>query len=91
LRDSSAARGKRQHDLAESLRRTVLPVFIHDEMGKPSHLGSCVLVRLDGHHYAFTAGHVIRDARRARLCATAGNGRLEPLPYTTLFSNGRGG
>ena len=87
LRESSTARGKRQHDLAESLTRTVLPVFIHDEMVRPSHLGSCVLVRLDGRHYAFTAGHVIRNARRAHLWAAAGNAKLEPLPYVTLFSS----
>lgn len=87
LRESSVARAKRQHDLAESLTRAVLPVFIHDDTGRPSHLGSCVLVRLDGRHYAFTAGHVIRDARRARLWAAAGNAKLEPLPYVTLFSS----
>jgi hypothetical protein len=87
LREGSATKGKRQHDLAEGLTRTVLPIFIHDEMGRPLHLGSCVLVRLDGRHYAFTAGHVIRDAQRAHLWAAAGNAKLEPLPYATLFSS----
>lgn len=87
LRDSSAARAKRQHDLAESLAQTVLPVFVHDETGRPAHLGSCVLVRLDGRHFAFTAGHVIKDARSAHLWAAAGNAKLEPLPYITQFSS----
>lgn len=87
LRESAAASGKRQHDLAASLTRTVLPIFIDNEMGKPSHVGSCVLVRLDGRHYAFTAGHVISEARRAHLWAAAGNAKLEPLPYVTLFSS----
>jgi hypothetical protein len=46
-----------------------------------------VLVRLDGRHYAFTAGHVIKGAGRAHLWAAAGNAKLEPLPYVTLFSS----
>ena len=87
LREGSAARGRRQHDLAQGLTHTVLPVFIHDETGRPSHLGSCVLVRLDGRQYAFTAGHVIRDARRAHLWAPPGHAKLEPLPYVTLLSS----
>jgi hypothetical protein len=87
LRESSAARGKRQHDLAESLKQTVLPVFIHDETGRPSHLGSCVLVRLDDRHYAFTAGHVIEDAGGAQLWAAAANGKLERLPSIAQFSS----
>lgn len=87
LQDSSASRAKRQHDLAESLSQTVLPVFVHDDTGKPAHLGSCVLVGLDGRYYAFTAGHVIKDAGSSHLWAAAGNAQLEPLPYITRFSS----
>jgi hypothetical protein len=42
---------------------------------------------LEGHHYAFTAGHVIKDARSAHLWTAAGNAKLEPLPYITHFSS----
>ena len=87
LHDNSRARAKRQHELAETLTQTVLPVFVHDERGRPSHLGSCVFVGLDGRHYAFTAGHVIKDAQSTHLWAAAGNGKLEPLPYITHFSS----
>ena len=85
LRDGAAQRAERQHQLADSLSQTVVPVFIHDEAGRPEHLGSCVLVALDGRHYALTAGHVLQDAGAAHVWAAAGNGRLEPLPYTDRF------
>jgi len=87
LGESSAARAKQQHDLAESLSQSVLPLFVYSETGRPVHFGSCVLVRVNGHHYAFTAGHVIKHAGSAHLWAAAANTKLEPLPYITQFAS----
>jgi hypothetical protein len=84
-------RAQLQHDLAESLNQTVLPVFIDDEKGRPEHWGSCVLVRLDGRHYAFTAGHVVKAVGSSHLWAAAENGKVEPLPYAKLYRRGADG
>jgi hypothetical protein len=72
--------------LAKRLRQSVIPLFIEREKGRPDRIGSCVLVRLDSDLYAFTAGHVIKDAGNFRLWAVPGlNGTLTPLPCNTGF------
>jgi hypothetical protein len=75
----AAARGvEERRQLAERLQKSVLPLFIHDGRVCPDALGSCVLVRVDSKCYAFTAGHVLRDAGSARLLAPP-KGKGEPL------------
>jgi hypothetical protein len=70
LLDQAEARSaEEQQQLAERLQESVLPLFVHDDRGCPSLLGSCVLVRLDSDYYAFTAAHVLRDAGSAQLWA----------------------
>lgn len=80
---ASAERGRR---LAERLGQSVLPVFTENERRQPERLGSCVLVRVDSNFYAFTAGHVLKDAGRSRLWASPGRaGKLLPLPCNVEY------
>jgi hypothetical protein len=62
-----------------------VPLFIGDSDGQPDRIGSCVLVRLDSDHFAFTAAHVIQEAGCARLFAPSEGrgGKLLPLPPCT--------
>jgi hypothetical protein len=88
-----ARKSEERRLLAERLQESVVPLFIGDSNGQPDRIGSCVLVRLDSDLFAFTAGHVIRDAASARLFAPSEGrgGKLLPLPpYTAhLSSSGR--
>ena len=77
LDEALMRRAEEQQLLAERLQRSVLPLFIEDDEGRPDRIGSCVLARLDSSYYAFTAAHVIRDAGSWRLLAPAG-GKLRP-------------
>jgi len=93
LKEASARKSEERRLLAERLQESVVPLFIGDSNGQPDRIGSCVLVRLDSDLFAFTAGHVIRDAASARLFAPSEGrgGKLLPLPpYTAhLSSSGR--
>jgi hypothetical protein len=84
LDEAAARRAEEQRQLAERLQESVVPLFIGDK-GRPGRTGSCVLVRLDSDLFAFTAAHVIRDARSSRLWAPSdGKGAtLLPLPPCT--------
>src|SRR5262245_54606637 len=76
----------RNREIAQRLLDSVLPLFLETERGRPDRIGSCVLVRVDGNHFAFTAGHVIRDHRACLLwAAPASNARLQPLPCAIGF------
>jgi hypothetical protein len=87
LAEAAARRAEDQRQLAERLQESVVPLFMHDERGRPDRLGSCVLVRLDSDYYAFTAAHVLRDVGSSRLSApSAGRrGALLPLPPSTAW------
>ncbi len=80
-RRNSAERGRL---LAERLAHSVLPLFLKDYQGRPVRIGSCVLVRVGSRPYAFTAGHVLKEAGSSKLFASPGpKGKLSPLPYTS--------
>jgi hypothetical protein len=85
LENVTAATAKQKQDLAERLTRTVLPLFLQDERKRPRPFASCVLVKVDGRFYAFTAGHVIEEVGASSLWAPALNGKLELLPCTSGF------
>lgn len=94
LGEAAARRAEEQRQLAERLQESVVPLFTDDERGRPDRIGSCVLVRLDSDHYAFTAAHVLRDVGSSWLSApaTGRGGALLPLPPSTawLSPSGRG-
>lgn len=72
--------------LANRFARSVLPLFIPDDAGRPARLGSCVLVMVDGHPFAFTAGHAIMEAGDSLLhVGTGPKGKLRPLPCPKGF------
>jgi hypothetical protein len=90
-REASAREGGERRLLAQRLKESVVPLYIH--RGRvPEGIGSCVLVRLDSDLYAFTAAHVLRDAGDAQLFAPpeGKGGKLRPLPRYTehLCSSG---
>jgi hypothetical protein len=85
LQNAAAATAKRGYDLAERLKQTVLPLYLQDERERPWPFGSCVLVRVEGRFYAFTAGHVLQKVGALSLWAPALNGKLEVLPCTRGF------
>jgi hypothetical protein len=73
-------------NLANRLLKSVLPIFVANKHGQPARIGSCVLVRVDSDFYAFTAGHVLRDAGTSPLWAlSALKGKFLPLPYISRF------
>jgi hypothetical protein len=83
LLDEGAVRAaNEQRQLAERLQKSVLPVFVEDETGCPDRLGSCVLVRVDSNHYAFTAAHVLTRVGLSRLLFSPRQrgGGLLPFP-----------
>jgi hypothetical protein len=92
LDEASARRSEEQRLLAERLQESVVPLFIGSSEGQPDRIGSCVLVRLDSDLFAFTAAHVIRDARSAPLFAPSEGkgGELLPLPPCTAHLNSTG-
>jgi hypothetical protein len=45
--------------------RSVLPVFTH-ERDRPERIGTCLLIRLEGHAFVLTAAHVIDDVQRTK-------------------------
>jgi hypothetical protein len=85
LQYTATATAKRKHDLAERLKRTVLPLYLQDERERPWPFASCVLVKVEGRFYAFTAGHVLEKVGALSLWAPALNGKLELLPCTGGF------
>ncbi len=85
LKNSAAVTAKRKKDLAERLTQTVLPLFLQDEKERPWPFASCVLARVEGHFYAFTAGHVLESVGSLSLWAPARTGKLELLPCSTGF------
>lgn len=91
LNDASARKSEEQRLLAERLQESVVPLFISGRDG-PGRIGTCVLVRLDSDLYAFTAAHVILDARSARLFAPSEGkgGKLLPLPRCTTYLSSSG-
>lgn len=70
--------------LAERFQQSVLPLFIHDDRGRPRRIGSCALVSVDGCHFAFTAGHVVADADRLYLPGGP-HRKLFPIPCGVCF------
>jgi len=44
--------------------RSVLPVFTH-ESERPERIGTCVLAKIDDHHFIVTAAHVVEAVHRA--------------------------
>jgi len=85
LNESAARKEEERQRLAERLQESVVPLYVRDDRGRPSVIGSCVLVRLDSGFFAFTAAHVIRDAGSSRLWAPSEGtgGKLSPLPECT--------
>lgn len=81
LHAASELRREEHQRLVERLLQSVLPLFIENEFGRPSRIGSCVLVRVKSNYYAFTAAHVTKEAGSARLGAPAG-GQLLALPWS---------
>ena len=86
---------------AEQLARSVLPVFAEDRQVQPARLSSCVLVAVDGHHFAFTAAHVLKEAgesllwigavpnRKLRRKPVGESGRRVGNPYIGRRAGGR--
>jgi hypothetical protein len=74
--------------IANRLIESVLPIFVEDENGRPTRLGTCVLVLVDSNFFAFTAGHVLDDAGRSTLLVPA-DGKLIPLPSSESFRSSR--
>jgi hypothetical protein len=86
-RDRASARGDL---LSKRFAESVLPLFVSDEFGRPRRLGSCVLVKVDGQPFAFTAAHVMTDAGDSLLHFGGGDGRkLTPLPCVKGFQSGQ--
>src|SRR5665213_2603828 len=85
LDDAKARRSEERRGLAERLQESVTPLFIADDRGRPTGIGTCVLVSLNSEFFAFTAAHVIRDAGSSRLWAPSKNegGGLLELPQCT--------
>jgi hypothetical protein len=72
---------------SDQLEKSVLPVFVASEDGKPARDGSCVLVHLLGRHFIVTAGHVLRNTRGRPMYAGRQGHKLiqvsEPGFFTT--------
>src|ERR1700730_7831496 len=87
LDEAAARRAEEKRQVAERLQESVLPLFIHDDRGRPTLLGSCVLVRRDSNYYALTAAHVLRDAGSAQLWAPPrGKGeKFLRLPWSAAY------
>lgn len=77
-------------ELAKRRQESVIPLFIERQPGRPDRIGSCVLVKLDSDFYAFTAAHVIEDAKRLPFWAPAGpKGKLAFLPAKVAIKTDR--
>jgi hypothetical protein len=86
LQEAAAATAKRKLELAERLKQTVLPLYLQDEKARPWPFASCVLGKVEGRFYAFTAGHVLEKVvAPLTLWAPALNGKLELVPCSTGF------
>ena len=70
--------------IANRLIESVLPIFVADASGRPTRLGTCVLVLIDSNFFAFTAAHVLEDAGQSTLLVP-GDGKLIPLPSGASF------
>jgi hypothetical protein len=86
LRSASRDAAEEGRKLAERLASSVLPAFVSDDRGRPCRLGSCVLARVDGNYFAFTAGHVVADSTAPGLwVAPSARTKLRPLPCLVGF------
>lgn len=87
LNEAAAREADERRRLAERLQEPVVPLFVTDGNGRPDRIGSCVLVRLNSDHFAFTAAHVIGDVGSSQLWAPSEGkgGTLLPLPRCTAY------
>src|SRR5262249_34090575 len=92
LNEASARKSEEQQVLAERFQEYVVPLFVIGRGGQPERIGSCVLVLLASKPFAFTAAHVIRDAKSVPLFAPSEGkgGKLLPLPPCTAHINSSG-
>lgn len=85
--------------LNETLSASVRPLFVEDEDKRRwNPLGSCVLVSLEGHKFAFTAGHVMsqsgyrNQSNQAAVALVTPTGRFVPFAnWTAVFTGRLGG
>jgi hypothetical protein len=86
LQEAAAETAKRKCELAERLKQTVLPLYLQDERERPWPFATCVLARVEGRFYAFTAAHVLEKVVGAlTLWAPALNNKLELVPCSAGF------
>jgi hypothetical protein len=86
LQEVAAETVRRKFELAERLKQTVLPLYLQDERERPWPFASCVLAKVEGRLYAFTAGHVLEKVvAPLTLWAPALNGKLELVPCSAGF------
>jgi hypothetical protein len=64
--------------------RSVLPVFTGEDH-RPARAGTCVLARIDGHHFIVTAAHVVEDVNKGTGPFSIGVGGALYSGFTTAF------
>lgn len=72
--------------LARKFMSSVRPIYGSTEHGKPYHIGSCVLIELDGSKYLITAAHVI-DHNQITTLYVSGESDLVQLEAEALITN----
>lgn len=66
--------------LSEKYLKSVRPIYGSSELGKPEHIGSCVLLEINKEKYLITAAHVIDHNERTTLYTSGISGTDELIP-----------